>query len=346
MGGFFCLQMNLKFSLVVPVYNRPEELGELLESLSGQDFDHPFEVVIVEDGSVVESIEVVNRYRDRLLIKYLPKANTGPGDSRNYGMERATGNYFILVDSDCILPADYFFQVSTALAAEYVDCFGGRDAAHTSFNAFQKAVSFSMTSTLTTGGLRGSANPQKDFQPRSFNMGLSKAAFERSEGFGNIHPGEDPDLSLRLKAMGFRIRFFPNVIVYHKRRINIKLFFRQVKKFGLTRPILNRWHPGSAKITYWFPAFFMLGFFGSLLLPLFLKSIYSYIPIGIYGLYFMLLVLIAGLQYRNFKVGLLAPLTSMVQFLGYGFGFLKSYSLITFSRKSPEALMPGLFFKR
>lgn len=333
------------FSIIVPVYNRPDELGELLESLSLQDFGLPFEVVIVEDGSVVDSHEVANQYRDKLQIKYLPKSNTGPGDSRNYGMQHAASEYFILVDSDCILPENYLTQVQDALQKEYADCFGGRDAAHPSFSAFQKAVSFSMTSFLTTGGLRGTSKPQTNFQPRSFNMGLSRAAFERSKGFGQIHPGEDPDLSLRLKALGFSIRFFPGAVVYHKRRINFKLFFKQVNKFGLTRPILNRWHPGSGKLTYWFPTLFILGFLVAVMLPIFFEHSYSLIPFGIYLFYFGVLALFAGLKYSSFEVAVLAPATSLVQFLGYGMGFLKSYSLITFSNKSPQELMPRLFFK-
>ena len=337
--------MALHFSIVVPVYNRPEELRELLESLVGQRYDPPFEVVVVEDGSQRDAASVIAKYRDRLDLSYWQKPNTGPGDSRNYGMRKARGNYIILVDSDCILPPDYLRIVHQQLDAAYADCFGGRDAAHPSFNALQKAISFSMTSPLTTGGLRGSAGEQKNFQPRSFNMGLSKEAYQASGGFGRIHPGEDPDLSLRLLKMGYTIRYIPQAVVYHKRRIDFRSFYRQVNKFGLTRPILNRWHPGTGRLTYWFPTLFCMGLTASLLLPVFWHKPAAWIPLALYASYLLLLGLLAGAQTRSLKVALLVLAAVPVQFCGYGLGFLKSSGLLTFSKKKPEDLFPGLFFK-
>lgn len=337
--------MEQTYSFVVPVYNRPEETRELLESLSGQTYPKPFEVVIVEDGSQISSAEVIEQYSDRLSLSYFEKPNTGPGDSRNYGMQRARGNYFILVDSDCILPPHYLERVSQFLSANFLHCFGGADDAHPSFNAMQQAISFTMTSFLTTGGIRGKEATRSRFQPRSFNMGLSREAFQASEGFGNIHPGEDPDLSLRLKQLGFSIGFIPGASVYHKRRINFKSFFRQVHKFGLTRPILNRWHPGSSRVSYWFPTFFMFGLILAVLLPLFSSHPLSGALAALYTLYLLFVAIGAGLKSGSLKAALLAPLALLVQFLGYGLGFLKSSFLLTFSKKKPEALMPELFFK-
>lgn len=337
--------MPLYFSIVVPVYNRPEELRELLESVASQQYGHPFEMVVVEDGSQRDSAAVIAEFSDRLSLSYWQKPNTGPGDSRNYGMRKAQGNYIILVDSDCLLPPEYLRTVHRQLEASYAHCFGGRDAAHPSFNAMQKAISFSMTSPFTTGGLRGSAVQQKNFQPRSFNMGLSKEAYEASGGFGRIHPGEDPDLSLRLSKKGYSIRYIPEAIVYHKRRIDFRSFFRQVNKFGLTRPILNRWHPGSARLTYWFPTLFCLGLIAGLLLPVFWRSTWAWLPLAGYGGYLLLLALLAAFKTGSARVGSLVPASVLVQFCGYGLGFLKSTSLLTFSNRKPEELFPGLFFK-
>ena len=336
--------MELRFSFVVPVYNRPEETRELLGSLSLQDFGDPFEVVIVEDGSRVTSKEVVGEFKDRLQIAYYEKENTGPGDSRNYGMDKASGTYFILVDSDCILPPEYLREVSEALSRQYLDCFGGPDDAHPSFNALQQAISFTMTSVLTTGGIRGK-KIVRDFQPRSFNMGLSREAFVASGGFGNIHPGEDPDLSLRLKKLGFSLGFIPGARVYHKRRIDFTSFFRQVHKFGLTRPILNKWHPGSSRISYWFPTLFLVGLLLAVCLPLAWGDPRAWYPAALAGAYLMAVGVGTLLKTGNVKAALLAPVATLVQFAGYGLGFLKSTILLTFSRKKPEDLFPRLFFK-
>src|SRR5690606_11130635 len=204
--------------------------------------------------------EVIERFNDRLDIAYYFKANSGPGDSRNYGMQKAKGNYFIILDSDCILPRDYLVSVTKSLSQEYTDCFGGPDAAHESFSTIQKAINYSMTSWLTTGGIRGKSGSVNKFQPRSFNMGLSKKAFIATGGFGKIHPGEDPDLTLRLWNAGFDTKLIPDAFVYHKRRISWEKFYMQINKFGMTRPILNLWHPESRKITYWFPSLFVFGF--------------------------------------------------------------------------------------
>lgn len=353
--------MNLFFSLIIPVFNRPEEIGELLESLAVQTYDRPFEIVIVEDGSTLPAEQTIvdfmarhSRYTQRLTITYLKKPNSGPGSSRNFGMARAKGNYFIILDSDCLLPPQYLNTVEGALKDDFVHCYGGPDAAHESFSLVQKAINYAMTAVLTTGGIRGNRRlatagteeegdsiSYRGFQPRSFNMGLSKSVFEATGGFGNIHPGEDPDLTFRVWEMGYMTRLIPEAFVFHKRRVNWNTFYVQVKKFGMVRPILNRRFPKTAKMTYWFPTFFCLGFFVAL--------IFYYLgirlPLLTYGIYFVLVFIDSLLKNRSLSIALLSLLAVGIQFIGYGFGFLTSTLLINFSDKNAEKLFPQLFFK-
>lgn len=246
------------FSFIVPVYNRPDEVEKLLFSISQLEYNKDFEVVIVEDGSTVTCETVCSRFRESVNISYYFKTNSGPGESRNYGMRKASGNYFIILDSDCILPGGYLQAAERALELDYVDCYGGPDAAHDSFTPLQKAINYSMTSFFTTGGIRGGSEKLDKFQPRSFNMGLSKEAFEITRGFGKIHPGEDPDLSIRLWKAGYRTRLIKDAFVYHERRISWKLFFKQVNKFGMVRVILNKWYPDTARVIYWLPSLFVV----------------------------------------------------------------------------------------
>ena len=333
--------MDIVFSIIVPVYNRPDEIQELLESFLLQTYQQFYEIVIVEDGSTYNSEAVVLSFSDRLTISYLKKENSGPGDSRNYGMKRAKGSYFIILDSDCILPPTYLATIALALQEDYVDCFGGPDTAHPSFTAVQKAINFTMTSFLTTGGIRGKKSSLTKFQPRSFNMGISKNAFLKTGGFGNIHPGEDPDLTLRIWQAGYATKLLSNAAVYHKRRINWSKFYTQVNKFGMVRPILNKWHPGSGKITYWFPTIFSLGFILAIVLLVWDKPFF----IWIYCSYFILVLLVSFIENKNFIVGLYSVFAVCIQFLGYGYGFLKSSIKINWSKKSPQELFPKLFFK-
>ncbi|TRZ41079.1 glycosyltransferase [Robertkochia solimangrovi] len=332
--------MELDFSFIIPVYNRPDEIGELLASMSVMDGGRDFEIVIVEDGSEVTAEQVVKDFSENLNISYYQKANSGPGDSRNYGMSRAKGNYFIILDSDCLLPPHYLNEVKRALQQAYVDCYGGPDAAHESFSTLQKAINYTMTSIFTTGGIRGNKRSVGKFQPRSFNMGLSRKAFERSGGFGDIHPGEDPDLTLRLWKNGFETRLLPEAYVYHKRRISWKLFYKQVRKFGLTRPILNRWHPESKKITYWFPTLFITGMLVSLILCLvgFPYLLYLYLV--------YLLMIFAGAWYSegSLLVACYSVLAILIQFIGYGIAFAKSELFINLLRRNPREVFPELFF--
>ncbi|PIF01466.1 MAG: glycosyl transferase family 2 [Maribacter sp.] len=332
--------MDIFFSFIIPVYNRPNEIRELLASLTHQSYKKPFEVVIVEDGSSIGSESEVEVFRDKLDITYLKKDNSGPGDSRNYGMARAKGNYFIVLDSDCILPPQYLEEAGKSLDKDYVHCYGGPDAAHSSFSNVQKAINYAMTSFFTTGGIRGGKSTIDKFQPRSFNMGISKEAFERVGGYGKIHPGEDPDLTIRIWNSGYDTKLIPEAFVYHKRRIDWNKFFIQVNRFGMVRPILNKWHSGTAKITYWFPTLFCLGFIVSLILVLF--NIVT--PLGLYILYFIVLFVDSLMRNKNIQVAFLSLIAVCIQFAGYGLGFLKSTFWINFSKKRPQELFPKLFF--
>lgn len=337
---YICV-MQLLFSFIIPVYNRPNEILELLESFLIQEPPIEYEIVIVEDGSTITSKQVVDNFKSQLNISYYYKQNSGPGDSRNFGMQKAKGNYFIILDSDCILPKDYVIELEKNLKAKYVDCFGGPDAAHHSFTNLQKAINFSMTSFITTGGIRGNKNSVNKFQPRSFNMGISKKAFNATQGFGRIHPGEDPDLSIRLWNLGFDTAFFETVYVYHKRRISWSKFYTQVKKFGMVRPILNTWHPSTKKITYWFPIAFVLAFILSVLAAFFNLMLPIYLILG----YYILAFIVALIETKNIIVAFQSLIAITIQFFGYGIGFLKSTFFVGILKRNPEKQFPKLFFK-
>jgi glycosyltransferase involved in cell wall biosynthesis len=333
--------MKLMYSFIIPVYNRPEEVDELLASLANQSFESDFEVVIVEDGSTINAKEIIEKYAKQLQISYLEKENSGPGDSRNYGMRHAQGNYFLILDSDCILPTNYLQEVDLALSKEYVHCFGGPDAAHSSFTQLQKAINYSMTSLLTTGGIRGNASSVNKFQPRSFNMGISKEVFQKTAGFGNIHPGEDPDLTLRIWKAGYDTKLLEKAFVYHKRRISWSKFYTQMHKFGLVRPILNSWHPASAKLTYWFPLLFCIG-----LILSFVMLIFNWwLGLLLYGLYYAMLFVGAAIANKSVYIALLTLVAASLQFIAYGYGFLKTTVAIGLLNKEPETAFPELFFK-
>ena len=330
------------FSLIIPVYNRPDEVEELLESLSKQDYNEDFEVIIIEDGSSLCCSSVVDKYMHSLSISYFFKENSGPGDSRNFGMSKAKGDYFIIFDSDCIIPPQYLSEVAKLLRKNFTDCFGGPDKALDSFSDIQKAINFAMTSFLTTGGIRGGSEKIDKFQPRSFNMGLSRKAFEASGGFSNIHPGEDPDLTIRLWNLGFETALFPSAFVFHKRRIDWDKFSAQVNKFGKVRPILNSWYPKHMKLSYFFPSLFVLGFFLSVVLLFFAIDFF----LKLYVLYSLILLMVATFQYRNLKIGMLSVIAVWRQFFGYGVGFIASFTKITVLKQQPQEAFPELFFKK
>jgi len=312
--------LNFNFSIIVPVYNRPNEIDELLESLTKQDLSHDFEVLIIEDGSTNKSDIIVEKYKSQLNIKYFFKENTGAGASRNFGMQRASGNYFIILDSDVIVPLQYLSEVKKALEKHFTDAFGGPDAANESFTPFQKAINYSMTSVLTTGGIRGKKQAVGKFQPRSFNLGLSQKAFSETNGFSKMKNGEDIDLTFRLWKNGFETQLIEKAFVYHKRRSTIKQFFKQTFGFGTARPKLNRMYPETVKLTYWFPCIFIIGFDISIILVIFGFNQLLYF----YGVYFLLIFLDSLLQNKNVRVAFLSIVTSFTQFLGYGLGFLES----------------------
>ena len=332
---------SISFSIIIPVYNRPKEINELLESLKNSNFSDDFEVVIVEDGSDITSEKIIEIYKDALNISYYFKDNSGPGDSRNHGMRKAKGNYFLIFDSDCLIPENYLTIVKMQLLNDFTDCFGGPDAAHSSFTSIQKAINFSMTSFWTTGGIRGAKRQVNKFEPRSFNMGISKVAFEATGGFGKIHPGEDPDLSIRLNNLGYKTSLFNEAFVYHKRRISWYKFFVQVNKFGKVRPILNLWHPQTSKLTYYFPSIFSIGLIFALTFGV--NSFYW--VLYLYLIYFLLLFFSALIKTQNFMIAILALWATIIQFFGYGLGFLVSSYYIHILRITPEKAFPNLFFK-
>lgn len=328
---------ELKFSIIIPVFNRPQEIGELLQSLLEQDFQN-FEVIVVEDGSDLDCKDKIAHYTDRLDIKYFYKQNSGPGDSRNFGVTKATGNYLIFFDSDCLIPPDYLRIVQRHLSDHWLDAYGGPDRAHKNFSTTQKAINYSMTSFLTTGGIRGHGKDSEDFQPRSFNMGVNRRAFNSVGGFSNIHPGEDPDLIYRLSDKGYTKGLIPNASVYHKRRINLNKFSKQVYKFGLARTILMKWHPKSKKWIFGFPTIMMMIMI-ILLAAGFLNEIYWYLLLS--G--FLVVFLDSVNKTRNLRIAILGLVASIVQVISYGWGFLTGWWHLHLLGKQETRQFPELF---
>lgn len=311
----------MTFSVIVPVYNRPEEVRELLESLSGQTFTD-FEVLIVEDGSEHACREVVREFDDRLDLRYFYKDNSGQGFSRNYGFEHARGNYYVVFDSDCLVPPDYFRIVRDHLEQDPLDAWGGPDRAHEEFTPLQKAISYSMTSPLTTGGIRGNARHAGTFHPRSFNMGISAEVYRATGGYRITRMGEDIEFSLRIIDQGFRTGLIPDAWVYHKRRTSLGAFFRQAHFFGRARINIGRFHPGAIKWVHTLPALFTVGLACYLLLGLLNPPLFGWLSIP-FGLFLATLLMHAGAVTGSLRVGALAVLTSLVQLVGYGTGFLR-----------------------
>lgn len=333
--------MEIKYAIIVPVYNRPQEVKELLESITNQTYQGDYQIIIVEDGSTISSKEIVDSFQEKLPLVYLWKENSGPGDSRNYAMRCISADYFIILDSDCLLPPHYLEAVDDFLQTHYVDCFGGADDATDDFSVIQKAINYAMTSFFTTGGIRGSQHSLSRFEPRSFNMGISKKAFETTSGYGKIHPGEDPDLTIRLWKAEFDTAFIPEAFVYHKRRISWEKFYKQVSKFGQTRPILNYWHPEYRKLIHWLPLVFTIGLFFSIF-----GLFFGYVGgMCLYLSYFILILFDSIRLNKSLKIGFLSVWAVFVQFVSYGIGFLRSTLKLKWSKKTPEELFPHLFFK-
>lgn len=309
--------MNPYFSVIVPVFNRPDEVQELLDSLVSQT-SKDFEVLIVEDGSTLKCEEVCNKFADKLDLKYMFKPNSGRSETRNYGMERANGQYFVIFDSDVILPPHYFETVKRNLDAEYTDCYGGPDSADDSFSDVQKAINYSMTSIMTTGGIRGATKNVEKFSPRSFNMGMSKDVFAKVGGYKNMI-GEDIDLSIRIKASGFKTRLFRDAYVFHKRRVSFRKFFRQVNTFGKGRVLLSKMHPGSLKAVHAMPMFFVLGNVALVALASAFLNLWFLLPLGVYIVAVFLESLVKN---KKISIAFLSIIASYWQLFGYGTGFM------------------------
>ena len=311
----------MKYSFLIPVYNRPDEVDELLQSLTRQTVSG-FEVVVVDDGSTVPCAEVVEKYTSQLDIHYYTKANSGPGQTRNYAAERSRGEYLIILDSDCILPPTYLAEVETELNSQPTDAFGGPDKAHPSFTTIQKAINYSMTSFFTTGGIRGGKKKMDKFYPRSFNMGVRSEAYQQLDGFSAMRFGEDIDFSIRIFKQGYRCRLFPDAWVYHKRRTDLKKFFKQVHNSGIARINLYKKYPESLKLVHLLPAFFTMGvaicLLGALLCP------FALLPLLLYAL---LVFLDSAVQNHSLTIGLCAIAASYIQLIGYGTGFLRAWWL-------------------
>ena len=327
----------MKYSIIVPVYNRPDEVDELLESLSNQTH-RDFEVIIVEDGSVKTCKDVCDKYADILALHYYAKENSGPGQSRNYGAERANGEYMIILDSDVVLPKGYVEAIDKTLssAKEEIAAFGGPDASHPSFTPVQKAISYSMTSFFTTGGIRGGKAKLDKFYPRSFNMGIRRDVYLQLGGFTKMRFGEDIDFSYRIVEAGYRPRLFPEAWVWHKRRTDFKKFFRQVYNSGIARINLEKRHPGTMKLVHLLPTVFTVGVIALILISAVGRALMHYvdrdqfywmcfapwIPIILFSL---LICIDSTIKNRSLRVGLLSVPAAFVQLMGYGLGFIESW---------------------
>ena len=309
-----------KYSVIVPVYNRPEEVRDLLESLLTQT-RKDFEVIVVEDGSILTCEDVVREFEKKLVMRYYFKSNSGPGPARNFGFAHALGEYFVVFDSDCILPPAYFEHVDQALKTEAWDAWGGPDRAHEKFTVQQRAMAYTMSSILTTGGIRGGKKRIGWFQPRSFNMGISKRVFQVTDGFRFDRYAEDIEFSIRMKKAGFRIGLIPDAFVFHKRRTNFFEFFKQVFNFGKGRALIGKVHPEEVKIIHWFPAVFTIG---TLILPLlWLGSPGLFrIALGLYGFYLLAILSHSMFMSRHAGVAFLSMIAAPLQLWGYGLGFL------------------------
>ena len=307
----------MQFSIIIPVYNRPQEIDELLESLCQQTLKD-FEVVVVEDGSREKCDLVCDKYRDRLSVSYHFKPNSGPGPSRNYGAERSQGEYLIILDSDVIVPENYLAIVKEELDREPCDAFGGPDRAHPSFTPIQKAINYAMTSFFTTGGIRGGKRKMDKFYPRSFNLGIKKSVYEALGGFAPMRYGEDIDLSTRIFKNGYSCRLFPEAFVYHKRRVKFSSFFRQVKHSGEARVVLKNKYPDTFKLVHLLPSAFVVGNLLLVMLGIFHHWLW-FAPI----LFYALAIFIDSLaKNKSLEVALLSIPSAYCQLFGYGLGFL------------------------
>lgn len=326
-------------SIIIAIYNRKDELFELLQSLSFQT-NKRFEVIVVDDGSSVDLRPTLDIFSESLDIQYFKKQNSGPGLTRNYGSRHARGSWLIFLDSDVIAESDYIANVYSNLARISCDAFGGADKAHRRFTMMQKAISYAMTSLLTTGGIRGKKTVLGKFQLRSFNMGIRKDVFNSVGGFSNMRIGEDPDLTMTLWEKGYRTELFPDIAVYHKRRTDFGKFSRQVYQFGCARPILNQRHPNYVKLSFAFPSLFMLGYLLGIVNIIFLRDGHL---MFLYGLYTVLLAVDSLWKTKNIALAGFCVIASYVQLFSYGYGFLESWIKLNVIRMSPKEAFPHHF---
>ncbi|MBS0001399.1 MAG: glycosyltransferase [Cyclobacteriaceae bacterium] len=310
-----------KFSIIIPVYNRPDEIDELLDSLTRQTYQN-FEVIVVEDGSTIPCKEVIEKYLQRLDLAYFEKKNEGQGFARNYGYERAEGDYFIVFDSDCLIPPDYLEEVNRSLNLNYLDAYGGPDRAHPSFTPVQKAISHSMTSFLTTGGTRGNKKGIGPFHPRSFNMGISPEVFKKTGGYIMPFKGEDIEFSIRINKTGFKTGLIPGAYVYHKRRTSWLKFYKQLHFFGTARINIARYYPDQLKPVHFFPMLFTLGLLLLVLTYPFSRFIF-YVLLSLYLLFSLLLFGEAYLQQKRLKIAVMSVWAGFIQLTAYGTGFMQ-----------------------
>ena len=309
----------MRYSIIIPVFNRPDEVDELLLSLTTQRFKD-FEVIVVEDGSSVPCAAVVQKYQDRLELAYYVKPNSGPGQSRNYGAERSRGEYLLILDSDCVLPEGYLTAVEEELRREPADAFGGPDRAHDSFTPVQKAINYAMTSFFTTGGIRGGKRKMDKFYPRSFNMGICAEVYRALGGFSKMRFGEDIDFSIRIFKGGYRCRLFPEAWVWHKRRTDLKKFFKQVHNSGIARINLYKKYPESLKVVHLLPAVFTLGVAFVLL-----AALWCVWSLSLLLLFALIIFVDASLKNKSLKIGVLSVFAAFIQLTGYGTGFLRAW---------------------
>ena len=311
------------FSVIIPVYNRPQEVDELLHSLTEQTYKK-FETLIIEDGSEDRCDNIIKQYQDQLDIRYYYKENSGQGFSRNFGFERAKGDFFIVFDSDCLIPSHYFETVEKYLSTHKLDAYGGPDREHESFSPIQKAISYTMTSPLTTGGIRGNEKHAGTFHPRSFNMGISREVYEQTEGYRITRMGEDIEFSIRIIKNGFKTGLIPDAYVYHKRRTSLKKFFNQLHFFGRARININRFHPGEIKFIHTLPAFFTMGLLLFLTLPFWNLILFNILLIPF--LFFISLIFThSSAKYSSLYIGSLSVAATFIQLTGYGTGFLREF---------------------
>ena len=311
--------MNPKYSVVIPVYNRPDEVDELLQSLCGQTYQN-FEVVVVEDGSAIPCKQVVKKYTEMLDVHYFEKPNSGPGQTRNYAAERSRGEYLLILDSDCILPETYLATVEAELQREPADAFGGPDRAHDSFSDVQKAINYAMTSFFTTGGIRGGKKKMDKFYPRSFNMGVRAEVYKALGGFSAMRFGEDIDFSIRIFKGGYRCRLFPEAWVWHKRRTDLKKFFKQVHNSGIARIDLYKKYPESLKLVHLLPAVFTVGVVMVLLVAFICP--WSLLLLALFA---VVIFIDASIRNKSIKIGALSVIAAFIQLTGYGSGFLRAW---------------------